>query len=189
MVNIKISTGTNHQTLGIKVSRRALGYAILKGTDLQLFGVRGLHRRALSHRQTDAVTFIETLLEGFHVSTVVLDSENPLRDTSDNQLDAVRASLISMIRRRGLTVRSYPGPTVGRLVLSDDSAPKGRIAATIVEWFPYLGRYLRTDLRTGKVYWRKMLDAVALAWAAGEERQRASVLRALRRHNQGLRDL
>jgi hypothetical protein len=173
---------TPRPILGLKVGKRTLGYAILHGGDLQLFGVRGLYRRSVGDRQREAAKFVGRLIDGFSPTIVAIDA--PDGGTVDPSAATIRTDLTALTNARGMVVRSLSPSVVCKAVVGEIDAGKDEVSARIAEWFPYVERYLRIDLRTGKVYWRKMLEAVALAWTAHEERQRATVLRALRSRNQ-----
>jgi Holliday junction resolvasome RuvABC endonuclease subunit len=170
------------------VSRQALGYAVFKGTELQIFGVRGLYQRSVAGRQREASEFVSKLLRGFAPQVLAIDQAEGAGSV-DPYSSSIRVALVELSKAAGVRISRYPDETIKRIVAGDPAATKGRVAETVTEWFPYLTRYLRIDLRTRKVYWRKMLDAVALAWVDNEERQRASVLRAVRSHNRDLRQL
>lgn len=162
--------------LGIKVSKRALGYAVLKGNDLQLFGVRGVYGDSPHRQSKEASEFVRRLIDGFSPGILAIDSSSK---ASDDPARGIREQLVRLARKRGLRIRPYTLDAMRKIIMTDTDITKGEVAATVVEWFPYLERYLRTDLRTTKVYWRKMLEAVAFAWIAHEEHQRKRVLRAL----------
>lgn len=177
MTQIQTTTQAPLRTLGLKLSKRTLGYAVLKGNDLQLFGVHGFYGRSRRVRTREAAEFVMRLLAGFSPDVLAID--RPDKD-ADDPAAPIRKRLLRLARTRELRVRPFTFDAMTRVLSKEPDATRGDITATVVEWFPYLERYLRTDIRTAKVYWRKMLEAVALACAARQEIEKRRVLRALR---------
>jgi hypothetical protein len=67
------------------------------------------------------------------------------------------------------------------IIVGDEAAPRRQVAETLVrQGYPYLAKYLTTDLRTHERYWENMFDALALGLTAYEELTKEKVLRTFR---------
>jgi hypothetical protein len=174
------TTEKARKTIALKVGACEIGYAVLRGNELLLFGVRRLARGGGRPGATDR-RFLGNLFDGFDPDLCVLERLTVRAKKKAALRIRISAVLAELARGRKVRVRTYGLRTVREVVTRDPAATKAQVAAVIVQWFPYLDRYLRTDLRTRRVYWMKMLEAVALGVTANEELTKAVVMAALRR--------
>ena len=66
-------------------------------------------------------------------------------------------------------------------MVGDEAASRRQVIETLVpQGYPYLAKYLATDLRTKERYWEKMFDALALGLTGFEEVSRQKALAGFR---------
>ncbi len=177
------STTERRRILCLRITARDLGYAVVSGSSLLIFGVRKCRDASGEGEDLDCVAFVARLVNGFAPDLVVF-GESSDRDIARKRVAVARLkSLRALASRRRLKARSYGRQRVKEILMGSPNATRLEIAQHIVERFPYLDRYLKSDLRTGRAYWMRMIDAVALGITADEELAKKRVLTALRVRN------
>jgi Holliday junction resolvasome RuvABC endonuclease subunit len=111
----------------------------------------------------------------------VIEQTRYAHSTRSPRLHRVVTGLQRVAKRRGLLVVAYPPSRVKDTMVGDETAPRRHVAETLVrQGYPYLAKYLSTDLRTQEGYWENMFDALALGLTAYEEIAKEQVLRTFR---------
>jgi Holliday junction resolvasome RuvABC endonuclease subunit len=111
----------------------------------------------------------------------VIEQTRYAHSTRSPCLHRVVTGLQRVAKRQGLLVVAYPPSRVKDTMVGDETAPRRHVAETLVrQGYPYLAKYLSTDLRTQEGYWENMFDALALGLTAYEEIAKEQVLRTFR---------
>jgi len=166
------------RTIALKTGGREIGYAVLEGSQLLLFGVRRLKGRGAREMGVHLRRFVEQLAIGFRATVLV--GERRLGRDRRRRPSSFERELRDSARSLKARVRLLPVALVKQTLTGDPNASTRQVAETIVESYPYLSRYLRIDVRTRKWYWYKMFEAVSLGITAHEQRSKERVMRALR---------
>lgn len=158
-----------------------MGYAILENTELIFFGVRTFKRRHSARTiLADGQRFIKDLLDAFEPHLFVIEKTFYAKSKRSSLLHVFVEEMTKLARKRGLTVLAYAPTAVKKTMAGDGGATKRRLAELMVERYPYLERFLRTDLRTKEKYWENMFDAVALALTGYEEYAKQVIMKMKR---------
>jgi Holliday junction resolvasome RuvABC endonuclease subunit len=170
------------RTLAIDPGTREMGYVVLEGTELLHFGVHTFPHRLTDRQLMDeGRRFVNAVIETFDPHLFVIGQTQYVHSTRSPRLPRFAASLKRLAKQRQLLVASYPPTVVKATIVGDATAPRHQVAQTLVrQGYPYLAKYLATDLRTQERYWENMFDALALGLTAVEEITKEKVLRTFR---------
>jgi Holliday junction resolvasome RuvABC endonuclease subunit len=170
------------RTLAIEPGTREMGYVVLEGTELLHFGVHTFpHRLADRQLLDEGQRFERALIDTFDPHVFVVEQTRYAHSKRSPRLHRFVTGLQRIAKRRGLMVVVYPPSRVKDTIVGDEAAPRRQVAETLVrQGYPYLAKYLTTDLRTQERYWENMFDALALGLTAYEEIARDKVLRTFR---------
>jgi Holliday junction resolvasome RuvABC endonuclease subunit len=167
------------RTLAIDPGTREMGYVVLEGTELLHFGVHTFPHRLADHQLLDeGQRFERALIDTFAPHLFVIEQTRYAHSKRSPRVHRLVAAMQRLVKRRGLLVVAYPASRVKDTLVGDKAAPRRHVAETLVrQGYPYLARYLTTDLRTQERYWENMFDALALGLTAYEEVSKEKMLR------------
>lgn len=170
MANSSIQTAAR-RTLAIAPGTREMGYAVLEGTELLYFGVHTFkHRRSAQALCAEGQQFMRGLMDAFTPQVFVIEQTEYATSKRSTRLHIVVEKLQRFAMRHGCTVLAYTPTVVKRIICGHGQATKREVAETLIrQRYPYLAKYLTTDLRTREMYWQNMFDAVALGLTGCED--------------------
>ena len=159
------------RTLAIDPGTREMGFAVLESTDLLYFGVHTFkHRRSVRGLCAEGQQFVRGLLDTFAPQVFVIEQTWYAQSKRSARLRVFVEAMQRCALRQGLIVLAYTPTMVKRMVCGRGDATKREVAETLIrQRYPYLEKYLKTDLRTRERYWQNMFDAVALGLTGCEE--------------------
>lgn len=170
------------RTLALDPGTREAGYAVLEGTELLFFGVHTFkHRKSARSLLKEGQGFVSGLVDAFDPQIFVIEKTFYAKSKRSSLLHVFADEIARFARGKRLRVLAYAPSTVKKAIAGNGAATKRQVAETLVRhWYPYLEKYLRTDLRTQERYWENMFDAVALGLTGHEEVVRERVRRVLK---------
>ena len=176
------------RTLAINPGTREMGFAVLESTDLLYFGVHTFkHRQSVRSLLAEGHQFIQGLMDTFAPQVLVLEKTWYANSTRSAQLRGFVEAMQRSALRQGLTVLVSTPTMVKKMLCGDGHVTKREVAETLVrQYYSYLAKYLRTDLRTRVRYWQHMFDAVALGLTGCEEasKKRVPLTEGMKRRRQ-----
>lgn len=165
------------RTLALHLGTREMGYAVFEGSDLLYFGVHTFPRGLpASQRWTDGQRFLTEMITTFTPQRFVMEKPSSTASTRPSLLHVFAVALQRTARQHGLHVTAYASTTVKKAITGSATATKREVARTLIQRYPYLARYLRTDLRTKEKYWEHMFDAVASGLTGYEDTSKKRAL-------------
>lgn len=175
-----VTRQTPLRTLALDPGTREMGYAVLEGTELLYFGVHTFRRRTSArHLLAEGQRFVTDLLQTFYPQLFVIEKTFYAKSKRSALLHVFVEEMQRFATRHHLLVRAYAPTTVKKAITGHGAATKRHVAETLIQrGYPYLAKYLRTDLRTREKYWENMFDAVAVGLTGYEEVSRHQTQRA-----------
>ncbi len=147
-----------------------MGYAILEANDLVYFGVHTFRHRASTRRLLAERQHVVTdLITRFAPHLFVIGKAGDVRSQHSARLHGLVEEIQRGAQQHRVRVAAYALTTVKKTITGNGAATKREVAETLVQFYPYLAKYLRTDLRTREHYWQHMFAAVALGLTGAEE--------------------
>ena len=147
-----------------------MGYAILEANALLYFGVHTFrHHLSAQDLLAEGQRFVTGLITTFAPQLFVIEETCYAKSKRSALLHAFVDEMQRWATRHGLRVMAYTPIMVKQAITGHGAATKRDVAETLVQWHPYLAKYLRTDLRTREKYWENMFDAVALGLTGSED--------------------
>ena len=167
---------TPRRTLAIDPSTREIGHAILEANDLLYFGVHTLRHRTSTRRLlADGQRVVADLITRFDPHLLVIAKADDAKSKRSARLHGVVVEIQRCAHQHGVRVAAYAPTTVKKTITGNGAATKREVAETLVRWYPYLAKYLRTDRRTREHYWEHMFAAVALGLTGSEHASKHSL--------------
>ena len=167
---------TPRRTLAIDPGVREMGYAILEANDLLYFGVHTLRHRISTHRLlAEGQRVVTDLITRFDPHLCVIGKRGDARAKRSTRLPGVVEAIQRCAQQHRVRFAAYAPTTVKKTITGNGAATKREVAETLVRWYPYLVKYLRTDLRTREHYWEHMFAAVALGLTGSEHASKHSL--------------
>jgi Holliday junction resolvasome RuvABC endonuclease subunit len=147
-----------------------MGYAVLESTDLLYFGVHTFPHRCSARRLgAEGERFVQGLLDAYAPQLLVMEKTWYATSKRSTRLQGFVEAMADFAHQQGLLVCTYTPPMVKKKICGHGEATRRDVAETLVRHYPYLAKYLRTDLRTRDTYWQSMFDAVALGLTGSED--------------------
>jgi Holliday junction resolvasome RuvABC endonuclease subunit len=175
MANGSLPT-TPLRTLALDPGTHELGYAVLESTDLLYFGVHTFPHRCSARRLcAEGEQFVQGLMDAYAPQLLVIEKTWYAKSTRSTRLHVFVEAMEDFAARQELLVRAYTPRMVKKMICGHGDATRRDVAETLVHRYPYLAKYLRTDLRTRDKYWQSMFAAVALGLTGFEEVSRSRV--------------
>lgn len=150
------------RTLAVDPGRSTIGVAVFEGAILHYYAVKVLRvpgtpvavRRAAAH-------ILGALIKAYQPTQMVI--EQPLVVQQRAELLAhVISALKTTARRHGLKVKGYSPLTVRRFICETKRPTKSEVSLKLTERYPELSRYTTTQSRWGRLYYDRMIGAIAV---------------------------
>lgn len=154
---------TNFPTiLAIDPGTKELGFAVLKDSRLEYYGVKTFKRRSPPHALlADIAGFIASLIVRYRPESLAI--ERTLLIQQSAALLTVAAEEIKFTaKQHGLVVYEYNPADIRGVIGRQDKATKRDAVQVVAKRFPELTRFLRHQTQWEALYWAHMFDAVAV---------------------------
>jgi crossover junction endodeoxyribonuclease RuvC len=152
------------RTLALDPGAREMGYAVLERNDLLYFGIHTFKgRHSLEEFVAEARSLLDRLIESFDPQIFAIEQTRFKRSRRPRRVHEIVEALRAYAETRGLVTLAYTPTSVKLALAGDGNATKRQVAAILAtQWYPFLDKYFRRDLRSQEQYWQNMFDAVAL---------------------------
>lgn len=148
--------------LALDPGTKEIGVAILKGQQLDYFGVKTFRQRQPPHLFLATVASYLTGLIAAHRPTVLAIEQTFSRQRESALLNVTAAEITYTARQHGLKVFTYDPAKVRQTICQVEKGTKRETAQIVARQYPELARYLKHPTRWEALYWGHVFDAVAV---------------------------
>ena len=185
MENVHLTRGPI-RTLAIDPGTREMGYAVLEANEPLYFGVHTFKERTSARSLLlEGQRFVTDLINTYDPRLFVIEKTFYAKSKRSSLLHVFVEEMKRFAIKRKLLVLAYAPTTVKKAITGDGAATKREVAETLIRQYPYLAKYLRTDIRTEERYWENMFDAVAVGLTGYERAMKQMVCKALEERARG----
>jgi Holliday junction resolvasome RuvABC endonuclease subunit len=148
--------------LAIDPGTKELGFAVLKDSHLEYYGVKTFKRRSPPHALlADIAGFIAALIVRYRPESLAIE-RTLLIQQSAALLTVATEEIKFTAKHHRLTVNEYAPTNVRAVICQKNKATKRDAVQVIANRFPELARFLRNQTQWEALYWAHMFDAVAV---------------------------
>lgn len=154
---------------------RTLGVAVFKELELVYYGIKEASKHRLRHtphsRAREAVRSIEQVIYKYQPDHFVTLSPHPFQQLSD-KLPVIIEELRRCAHNLKLSVHEYERAAVRTQLCPSGRATRQAVAGHLSVLYPELSRYVRHVSLWQRLYYARMVDAVAAGYTRALELQR-----------------
>lgn len=144
----------------VNLGTRYVGLAAFQGGDLRDWRVRSFNGKWSKAKERKIVDFLKEYLDRWQPKLVVCKEIDPCR--SSPELDGLAASLMALLKARGIRAKSYPVRSLVEGLAGRKRKSKKILGEAVARRFPALIANLEKERRSLNPYYQRMFEAVAL---------------------------
>lgn len=168
---------------------RSLGVAVFKDLELMYYGTKEASKHRLKHtphsRAREAVQAVEQVIHKYQPGHFVTLNLPPSQRLS-TKLPTIAKEVTHSACRFGLTFHEYQRAEIRKQLCPAGKATRQAVAAHLSVLYPELARYVTEVSVWQRLYYARMLDAVAAGYVRASELQRVRERLQLARQDERL---